>query len=77
MDDTKTLLTVAEAAGRLRVGRSFFYILLMRGKIGSVKVGKCRRIPPGEIDRYVESLVREQSVLGEKLDTVRDGEGAA
>lgn len=77
MDDTKTLLTVAEAAGRLRVGRSFFYMLLMRGEVGSVKVGKCRRIPPGELDRYISRLVREQSFSGKKLDTARDGEGVA
>jgi excisionase family DNA binding protein len=41
----KLLLTVEEAAQILSVGRTLLYDLVMRGKVGSVKIGNARRIP--------------------------------
>jgi excisionase family DNA binding protein len=55
----KLLLTVPEVAHLLSVGRSFAYELVMRGDIASIKLGKSRRVPAGEVERYVQRLVQE------------------
>ena len=39
------LLTVQEAAGFLRVSRSTIYLLMDRGELAFVKLGRSRRIP--------------------------------
>ncbi len=50
------LLTVEEAAERLRVGRTTMYALLKTGAIESVPVGRLRRIPPDALDAYIARL---------------------
>lgn len=55
------LLTPEEAAGRLRIGRTFIYQLLREGVIPSVKIGRVRRVRVRDVDKYVESLLSEQS----------------
>jgi excisionase family DNA binding protein len=57
----KVLLTVAEAADRLGVGRSFLYGVIQRGDLVTVKLGRARRVPVNELDRYVERLRELQS----------------
>ena len=57
----KLLLTVEEAAQILSVGRTLLYDLVMRGKVGSVKIGNARRIPVIALQAYIESLVQQQS----------------
>lgn len=52
-------MTVTEVAGLLRVAPSTMWLLIGRGEIGSVKIGRARRIPSSEIDR----LMREGGVL--------------
>jgi excisionase family DNA binding protein len=54
------LLTPEEAAGRLRIGRTFIYQLLREGVIPSVKIGRVRRVRVRDVDRYVESLLDEK-----------------
>lgn len=49
----KLLLTVEEAADRLSVGRSHLYNLLTRGEIVSIKLGRSRRVPAAELERFV------------------------
>ena len=39
------LLTVVESASFLRVGRSSLYVLMDRGELRFVKIGRSRRIP--------------------------------
>ena len=51
----KTLLTVPEAAERLRIGQSSVRELLRRGEIKSLKLGKRRLIPTTEVDRIIDS----------------------
>lgn len=60
MYEDKLLLTVTEAAGRLGIARSFAYRLVLAGTINSVKIGKARRIPTYELDRYIRQLLDEQ-----------------
>ena len=48
------LLTVRQAAAMLGVSRTTLYPLVMSGKIGSLTIGSCRRIPVAEVERFVE-----------------------
>ena len=59
----KLLLTVEEAADRLSVGRSSLYNLVMSGEIVSIKLGRSRRVPAAELERFVsERLEMEGDV---------------
>jgi excisionase family DNA binding protein len=57
-DDTSMpiLLTVAEAAARLRIGRTLMYHLISTGQVTSVTVGRLRRIRPADLAAYAASL---------------------
>jgi excisionase family DNA binding protein len=50
------LLTVEEAAERLRIGRTTMYALVSSGAVESVKVGRLRRVPAEAVDAYVTVL---------------------
>ncbi|HEX2318947.1 MAG TPA: helix-turn-helix domain-containing protein [Streptosporangiaceae bacterium] len=50
------LLTVEEAARRLRFGRTFVYRLISSGELESVKVGRLRRVPAECLAEYVATL---------------------
>lgn len=52
----KLLLTPAEAAVCLGIGRSKLYELLNAGVIASIRIGNCRRIPCGALDGFITSL---------------------
>jgi excisionase family DNA binding protein len=55
----KLLLTPAEAAHMIGVGRSKMYELLASGAVKSVKIGSLRRIPATALDEYVAGLVED------------------
>ncbi|KLL09503.1 excisionase family DNA-binding protein, partial [Protofrankia coriariae] len=50
----KLLLTAAEAAAVLGVGRSTVYELMAAGQIESVRIGRSRRIPRAALVAYVD-----------------------
>ena len=52
----KVLLTPVEAASALGIGRSKLYELLQSGRLTSVRIGACRRIPADSIHRFVVEL---------------------
>ncbi len=52
------LLTVEEAAHRLRLGRTLVYRLISSGELESVKVGRLRRVPAECLPEYVATLRR-------------------
>ena len=52
----KVLLTPVEAATVLGIGRSKLYELLRSGRLPSVRIGACRRIPADVIHRFVLDL---------------------
>ena len=57
------LLTVKEAAKRLRIGRTSMYRLVSTGAIETVTVGRLRRVPAECLVEYVTKLRRDaQSV---------------
>jgi excisionase family DNA binding protein len=51
------LLTVPEAMSALRLSRATIYELIRSGELGSVKVGRCRRIPAQAVAAFVAELV--------------------
>lgn len=55
-DNTLVLLTVKEAARRLRIGRTTCYGLIRTGQLESVAVGGLRRVPVDAPAAYVASL---------------------
>lgn len=58
----KMLLTPAEAAVALAIGRSKLYELLRAGAIASIRIGNCRRIPVGALEHFVAELTDLDSV---------------
>ncbi|MBU9767120.1 helix-turn-helix domain-containing protein [Mycobacterium sp. TNTM28] len=48
-----TVLTVDEAADRLKVSRSLIYSQLRSGELRSVRLGRRRLIPAAEVDRII------------------------
>ena len=52
----RLLLSVADAARALGIARSHLYLLMDRGLITSVHIGRCRRIPVVELERFVTTL---------------------
>jgi excisionase family DNA binding protein len=51
----ETVLTVQEAAERLKISRGLVYAAIKDGTIRSVRIGKRRLIPTGEIQRLIDS----------------------
>jgi excisionase family DNA binding protein len=52
------LLTVEEAAQRLRVGRTTLYALVKAGAIRPVHIGRATRFTAAELARFVRALER-------------------
>jgi len=52
----KLLLTPKEAAEVLSLGRTKIYQLIGDGTLGSVRIGKCRRVPTTALAELVEHL---------------------
>jgi excisionase family DNA binding protein len=50
------LFTVAETAALLGVGRNKVYELISARRLGSVRIGRCRRVPASAVERYVAEL---------------------
>ena len=59
----KLLLTIPEVAGQLNLGRSLVYLLVMRGEIDSIKVGRARRVPAEALQRFIQEKLAEASTL--------------
>ncbi|WP_435610505.1 excisionase family DNA-binding protein [Streptomyces sp. C10-9-1] len=55
-DPSLALLTVEEAARRLRIGRTTCFRLVRAGEIESVTVGRLRRVPADAVPAYVAKL---------------------
>ncbi|MEU5880872.1 helix-turn-helix domain-containing protein [Spirillospora sp. NPDC047279] len=55
--DSDLLLTVEEAAQRLKIGRTQMYSLITSGEVQSVTIGRLRRIPAECLAAYVSGLL--------------------
>lgn len=51
------LATVEEAARRLSIGRTAAYMLVLRGELQSVKIGRTRRVVVASLDAYIQRLL--------------------
>ena len=60
LDDDLRLVTLPDAARFLSVSRGSLYDLLSSGQLPSVHIGRARRVPMGELRRFVrERLERD------------------
>ena len=53
------LLTVEEAADRLRICRSNMYKLISSGQVESIQIGRLRRVTPSALENYIQRLTSE------------------
>ena len=54
------LVSLSEAARFLGVSRGTLYDLLRTGQLASVHIGWLRRIPPGELRRFVAARLESE-----------------
>lgn len=55
----RLLLTVAEAAQQLGIGRTLMYSLVSSGQVRSITVGRLRRVPAEALSEYVTSALTD------------------
>lgn len=60
----KLLLTVPEAASALGVGRSVVYELLLAGDLSGIRIGRARRIPVHELERFINTRLEQENYHG-------------
>ena len=56
MSDFPILFTPSQVARIMGISRSQVYILMNKGQLDSVHIGRCRRITKQHIDNFIESL---------------------
>jgi excisionase family DNA binding protein len=52
----RIVLTVAEAAAVLSIGRTLMYSLVSSGAVESVTIGRLRRVPTDALTAYIATL---------------------
>jgi len=60
--ESKLLVTVAEVATMLSIGRTAAWELVRKHKIRSVKIGRTRRVPLVAVREYVGQLLESEVV---------------
>jgi len=58
------LYTPAEAAEALGISRSKLYQLLAAGRLESIRIGACRRIPVDALEQFIGSLDGSEKPVG-------------
>jgi excisionase family DNA binding protein len=61
MESKLILVSVADAARMLSIGRTAAWELVRKRKIKSVKIGRTRRLPIAAIEEYVQRLMDEDA----------------
>lgn len=56
------LLRANEVADKLRISRSFAYLLMKRGEIPTVRLGRAVRVHPSDLDQYIAKNTSNGSV---------------
>jgi excisionase family DNA binding protein len=57
MSELPMLFTPIQAAKIMGISRSHVYTLMDQGRLGSVNIGRCRRITVNQIEQFIESLL--------------------
>ena len=52
--DPRVLLSVEDAAERLDIGRTMVYELIASGELGTITIGRLRKVPVAEVTEFVE-----------------------
>ena len=66
------LLTPDEACALLGIGRSHLSVMLKRGEIQSITIGKLRRIPRAALDAWLQERLSTAAQPHAVTDTVTD-----
>jgi excisionase family DNA binding protein len=56
MNDLPILFTANQVAKIMGISRSQVYVLMNNGNLGSVHIGRSRRITRGQIDSFISNL---------------------
>jgi excisionase family DNA binding protein len=56
MSDLPILFTATQVAKIMGISRSQVYVLLNRGQLGSVHIGRSRRITRAQVDEFISDL---------------------
>ena len=64
LDDDLRLVTLPEAARFLSVSRGSLYDLLTTGQLASVHIGRSRRVPMGEVRRFIRERIERDRRAG-------------
>jgi excisionase family DNA binding protein len=62
MTEMPMLFTPVQAAKIMNVSRSHVYTMMNKGELGSVNIGRCRRITVSQMNDFIESLTASTSV---------------
>lgn len=54
MSQADFLLTIPEAAQRMKLGRSTRYLLIKAGELPVIRIGRSVRVDPRDINRWIE-----------------------
>lgn len=56
MNDLPILFTAAQVAKIMGISRSQVYVLLNKGQLGSIHIGRSRRITREQVDEFISNL---------------------
>jgi len=62
MTEMPMLFTPVQAAKIMNESRSHVYTMMNKGELGSVNIGRCRRITVSQMNDFIESLTASTSV---------------
>jgi excisionase family DNA binding protein len=57
MTDMPILFTPVQTAKIMGISRSQVYVLMNRGELGSVSIGRSRRITRQQMDDFIQNLI--------------------
>jgi excisionase family DNA binding protein len=55
--EVPVLFPIRTVARLLSISRSSVYVLIRDGKLGSVNIGRSRRVTEAQLDEFIESLL--------------------
>jgi excisionase family DNA binding protein len=59
MSNDDELLTVEEAAQRLKIGKTKTYELIDRGELRAINIDRCRRVLNSSVDAFIARKLEE------------------
>jgi excisionase family DNA binding protein len=62
VNEMPMLFTPVQAAKIMNVSRSHVYSMMNKGELGSVNLGRCRRITIGQMNDFINSLTANTSL---------------